>query len=83
MKTLTLYSRAGCHLCERMINDLMILQQHQPFQILVIDIDSDEKLRDRYNERVPLLVGGKQELCEYWIDSAPIVDYLQHHQDIY
>ncbi len=81
MKTLTLYSRAGCHLCERMVHDVMILQQQYPFQVLVVDIDGDANLRDRYNERVPLLVAEKEELCEYWLENAPVLDYLQRHED--
>jgi hypothetical protein len=81
MKTLTLYSRAGCHLCERMVHDVMILQQQHVFQVLVVDIDCDPKLRERYNERVPLLVAGKEELCEYWLENAPVLEYLQRHED--
>lgn len=81
MRTLTLYSRAGCHLCERMIRDLMTLQQLHVFQVLVVDIDGDVKLRERYNERVPLLMAGKEELCEYWFESEPILDYLHRHED--
>jgi|WetSurMetagenome_2_1015567.scaffolds.fasta_scaffold751953_2 hypothetical protein len=83
MKTLTLYSREGCHLCERMIHDVILLQQHYVFQVLVVDIDNNVKLRERYNERVPLLVAGKEELCEYWYESAPILDYLQRYEDYY
>ncbi len=81
MKTLTLYSRTGCHLCERMIHNLMILQQQHVFQVLVVDIDGDPKLREHYNERVPLLVAEKEELCEYWLENAPILEYLQRHED--
>ena len=53
----TLYTRAGCHLCD---DALALLQKHglQPRQQ---DIDADDGLRERYNTCVPVVViDGKE-----------------------
>lgn len=83
MKTLTLYSRAACQLCERMIQDLLLLQQQQVFQVIVVDIDSNTTLRERYNERIPLLVADQEELCEFRLEAVAVLAYLQRHEDNY
>ncbi|MDC1301829.1 glutaredoxin family protein [bacterium] len=58
-KGVVLFSREGCHLCER-AEDL--LGSYFP-GCLVLDIDSDEENRQVYGTRVPvLLVDGKAVL---------------------
>lgn len=74
---LTLYSRTWCHLCEDMLSGLQQLQSGQPFELTVIDVDSDPALERRFGEWVPVLMHGEQELCHYHLDSAAVTDYLQ------
>lgn len=74
---LTLYSRTWCHLCEDMLTGLQQLRAGQPFDLVVIDVDGDPALEQRFGEWVPVLMHGDRELCHYHLDSAAITDYLQ------
>jgi len=48
----TLYTRAGCHLCDEA---KQILLRHG-YRVESVDIDDHEELRERYNECVPVVV---------------------------
>jgi len=53
----TIYTRAGCHLCEE-AEQLLVRHGLRPD---LIDIDADAVLRDRYNDCVPVvLIDGKE-----------------------
>jgi thiol-disulfide isomerase/thioredoxin len=73
---LTLYGRTWCHLCDDMLAGLQKMQARLPFEVTVIDIDSDPALEQRYGELVPVLAHGERELCHYHLDSAAVTDYL-------
>ena len=74
--TLTVYSRAYCHLCEDMVAALEALPQRGNFAIAVVDVDSNPALEARYGERVPVLTHGTRELCHYHLDAAAVTAYL-------
>lgn len=53
----TLYTRAGCHLCD----DALALLKKHGLQPQKVDIDADETLRTRFNTCVPVVViDGKE-----------------------
>ncbi|MBJ7310995.1 glutaredoxin family protein [Rugamonas sp. CCM 8940] len=73
----TLYSRSYCHLCQDMLDALMLLQTaERPFTVAVIDIDSaaDATLLARFDELVPVLFAdpARPELCHYFLDAARV-----------
>ena len=74
--TLTVYGRAHCHLCQDMIIALQELQSHVPFQIDMIDVDSDRSLKSRYGERVPVLMAEGEEICHYHLDPVALDAYF-------
>jgi hypothetical protein len=59
-----------------MIAGLRVLQAGVPFELEVVDVDSDPMLESRYGELVPVLVGSGGELCHYHLDTAKVNDYL-------
>ncbi len=65
-----LYSRRYCHLCDEMRSELDALRRDLGFDLEVIDVDSDPVLEQRYNELVPVLVHGGQELARWRLDAA-------------
>jgi hypothetical protein len=75
-KTLTLYSRAHCHLCGEMLEALRSLRGLGRFEIEVVDVDGDPALRRRYGEDVPVLAHGGRELCRHRLDAETVVGYL-------
>ena len=73
----TLYSRSYCHLCQDMLDALLLLQPPEnPFTVEVIDIDdaADATLLARFDELVPVLFGdlAQPELCHYFLDEAAV-----------
>ena len=76
MPTLTLYYREGCHLCEAMLQALRGLQACLDFDLQLQDIDRDPQLAQRYDEWVPVLVGGEQEICHYHLDQPALEAFL-------
>lgn len=55
---LTLYTRAGCHLCEQAEAHLRTLA----FAFTVVDVDRDAALRARHGDDVPVLAQGERLL---------------------
>ena len=81
---LILYGREECHLCEQMVEEINQFKTRYVWQmkldIIYIDIDSDSKLVELYNQRVPLLIEKKnntiKELCEYFFDPDTLINYF-------
>ena len=65
MSTLTLYTRAGCHLCEQAERVLRAEQAAAGFVLELVDIDRDPELARRYGVRVPVVAVDGEELFEY------------------
>ena len=72
---LRVYSRQGCHLCEKLLEDLLPIVRGR-LRVDVIDIDSDERLRSLYDTRVPVVEFAGESLCEYTLDAAAIREIL-------
>ena len=69
---LVLYSRAGCHLCDDMLDDLEQALRGTSLTLSVVDIDTSPELVARYGERVPVLQDGDRELCAVRFDPDVI-----------
>ena len=72
MTRLTLITRSGCSLCEAMELELARLAGRYNLLIEPVDVDSDPALVERYNDLVPLLLDGEQELCRYFLDEEQL-----------
>ena len=73
---LTLMFREYCSLCQAMLLELESRPDRAEFQLDVIDVDEDAELEARYDELVPVLLGGDTELCHYHMDHAALDAYL-------
>lgn len=76
MTTLTLISRAYCHLCHEMELALRSLADELGINIEVLDVDADPELEALYDELVPVLLHDGDELCHYFLEVAKVRDYL-------
>jgi glutaredoxin len=63
--TVTLYTRAGCHLCEEAERVLRAEQAATPFHLELVDIDGDPELARRYGVRVPVVAVDGRDLFDY------------------
>ena len=77
MRTVTLYARAGCHLCDEARAALERIRAATPFALEEIDIESDDALLARYLERVPVVALDGRELFEYFVDERLLRERLR------
>jgi glutaredoxin len=76
-RTLTLYSRPGCHLCEHVETELYeLLQGRRDVAVRIVDITDDPVLEREYLIRIPVLTDGATELSEYPLDRARVERWL-------
>jgi hypothetical protein len=73
---LILYVRRDCHLCAEMHRELLAFASPLPFTVALVDIDGDADLVARYDHKVPVLVGGGEEICHYFLDEPQLAEYL-------
>ena len=71
-RRLTVYERAGCHLCDDMVSTLSEWKTELGFEIDRIDVDDSPDLAARYGAKVPVLVHGSVEVCHFFLDLAAL-----------
>lgn len=75
MRTLLLYSRPGCHLCEELAAEVQPLLADRAV-IEFVDISDDPGLERRYGLRIPVLTDGEEELSGFPLDRKRVEEYL-------
>jgi glutaredoxin len=69
-RTVVLYGRPDCHLCDEARVRLEGLRaQGLEFELEEIDIESDEELHRRYLERIPVVEVGGEIVSELHLDE--------------
>jgi glutaredoxin len=76
VRTVTLYGRDGCHLCDDARAVLERMRRERPFELREIDIESDPELHARYLERIPVVALDGEELFDYYVDEAQLAAQL-------
>ena len=76
-KLLTLYTRAGCPLCEDMEAEVCSLMNGTRCSVALVDVDADPALKARYGWEVPLLFDGDTELCRHQLNLPVIQEWLR------
>jgi glutaredoxin len=78
MTTVTLYTRRGCHLCDDAKAVLDAVREAHPFELDVVDIDTDPALVARYTHEVPVIAVDGRKAFKYRLTAAELVERLQH-----
>jgi glutaredoxin len=78
VSTVTLYTRPGCHLCDNARAAIERVRERAPFQLVEIDIESDDALHSAYLERIPVVELDGEELFEYFVDEAMLAARVRH-----
>jgi glutaredoxin len=78
VRTVTLYGRPGCHLCDEARAELERVREAHPFVLEEHDIERDEALLRRYLERIPVIALDGEELFDLHVDAAELVRRLQY-----
>jgi glutaredoxin len=70
------YSRKGCHLCEIIKETLNKLGRRGGFTWREIDVDSDEELRRRFTDEVPVVFIDGRKAFKYRMDEREFLHKL-------
>lgn len=72
MRRVTLYTRAGCHLCDDAAEVLDGVRAQHPFTLDVVDITSDAALLARYRTSIPVVCVDGVEAFRFRVDGAAL-----------
>ena len=77
MRTVTLYGRPGCHLCDAARAALERVRAAHPFALEEVDIEDDDALFTRYLERIPVIALDGEELFDFFVDERALSARLE------
>ena len=66
----TLYTRAGCHLCDEAKSQMAPLLAEFGARLREVNIDSDSELRELYNLDVPVIFLAGRKIAKHRVDLA-------------
>ena len=72
MRTVVLYGRDGCCLCDDAREILLRVRARRPFMLEDRDIEQDEKLLRAYLERIPVVTIDGVEQFELFVDESEL-----------
>jgi glutaredoxin len=72
----TLYTRAGCCLCEDAKRVIQQARRRAAFDYEEFDIDADPELRRRYNDEVPVIAIDGVKAFKYKVDMKEFLKKL-------
>jgi glutaredoxin len=72
----TLYTRAGCCLCEEAKRVLAEAGRRADFAFEELDIDRSPELRRRYNDEVPVIAINQVKAFKYRVDRDEFLKKL-------
>ena len=72
MLTITLYAKAGCHLCDEAREYLENAAADYDFELLEMDIRRDPDLFERYRYRIPVITVNGVERLEGRIEEDDV-----------
>jgi len=73
----TLYTRAGCCLCDDAKLVLAAARTRAGFEFEEIDIDADANLRRLYNDEVPVIAINGRKAFKYKVTEADLLKKLE------
>ena len=74
MPRVTLYGKPGCHLCDDARAVVERVRTQHPFELREVDVSLDPVLFREYGERIPVLELDGEELFEFHVDEAALVE---------
>jgi glutaredoxin len=72
VRTVVLYGREGCCLCDDARSVLERVRERRPFVFEERDIDADEALFKAYLERIPVVTIDGQEVFDLFVDEPEL-----------
>jgi glutaredoxin len=76
MALVTLYGKPGCHLCDEARAVVERVRAQRQFELREVDVTLDPGLYREYGERIPVLVLDGEELFEFHVEEAVLLERL-------
>jgi hypothetical protein len=74
-RTILVYSRPGCHLCEQLVEELLPLIRDR-LELQILNIDTCPEWTNEYGTRIPVVEYDSQFVCQYTLDKSLITEIL-------
>jgi len=68
MRSVVLYARDGCHLCDEARRVILSVRERLPFAFTEVDIETDDDLLRDYGIRIPVVTIDGEERFEIAVD---------------
>jgi glutaredoxin len=73
LRTVTLYTRPGCHLCDEARDAILRMRDKgAAFELDEIDIETDDELHRAYLERIPVVAVDGELVSELILDAGAL-----------
>lgn len=69
-RTVSFYTRPGCHLCDEAMKVVSRVRERVPFTLEEFNIEGDDRLMLAYLERIPVVAINGQERFELFVDEV-------------
>jgi hypothetical protein len=76
MRTITLYTKEGCHLCELALAVIEDVRRRHPFDLTLIDILDDPAAYDHYKHDIPVVLLDGGEIARHRLTAGQLSDHL-------
>jgi glutaredoxin len=72
VRTVVLYTRRGCHLCDEARAVIVSVRERRPFAFEEVDIETDDDLVREYGIRIPVVTVDGEERFEIAVDPGEL-----------
>jgi glutaredoxin len=77
MARVTLYTRAGCHLCDDAKAEIDAARRRAAFDLEIVDVDGSEALKTAYGLEVPVVAIDGRKAFKYRLTSEELLKRLR------
>lgn len=77
MHRIVLYSKPGCHLCERAKEVISRCQEQVNFVVEEVDISQNPELFERYGNDIPVVLLDGQEVARHVVRERKLLELLR------
>lgn len=72
--SVTVYTRENCHLCEEAVETIERVADEEGVELAMelVDVDTDDELRETYGERVPYVLLDGSPAFKYRVDEREL-----------
>ncbi|MFL5827893.1 MAG: glutaredoxin family protein [Thermoleophilaceae bacterium] len=74
MRSVTLYGKPGCCLCDDARKVVLAVRESRPFALEEVDVTLDPAMHREYGERIPVVAVDGEELFEYHVDADALAE---------